>query len=179
MRRWCIPFLLGLWMIDNRLWTGVASASYRHEDANVSRDYKKIIAWQKAHTLTLTVYHITKAFPADERFGITSQLRRASYSVAPNIAEGSGRDSNRDYLRFLYIAFGSLRETEYFLLLARDLAFLSDEEHNTATEQVNSAFAVLDGLIKAVKKEVGPLGRVIALFLSSTVLRLGRIATVS
>jgi four helix bundle protein len=145
----------------------------------MSRDYKKIIAWQKAHSLTLTVYRVTKAFPAEERFGITSQLRRAAYSVPANIAEGSGRESNRDYLRFLYIASASLRETEYFLLLAHDLTYLSEEEHASATQEVNTAFAVLDGLIKAVKRETGPLGRLAALLISSTILMLGKVVTIS
>jgi four helix bundle protein len=138
------------------------------------RDYKKIVAWQKAHALTLDIYLLTKAFPADERFAMTSQLRRAAYSVPANIAEGSGRDSNRDYLRFLYMSLASLKETEYFLLLARDLGYISSVQFTDATQSVNSAFAVLQGLIKAVKKESGPFGRLSALLISSTILSIGK-----
>ncbi len=123
------------------------------------RDYKKVVAWQKSHELTLAIYKQTRNFPDDERFGLTSQLRRASYSVPANISEGSGRDSNKDYLRFLFISLASLKETEYFLLLARDLEYLSDKEYDHLTETVNGTFAALQGLIKVVKKEVGSFGR--------------------
>lgn len=72
------------------------------------RDYKKIVAWQRAHQLTLLVYKNSQNFPTEEKFGLTSQLRRATYSVPANIAEGSGRNTTKDYLRFLFIALGSL-----------------------------------------------------------------------
>ena len=87
----------------------------------MARRYRDLVAWKRSHELTLAVYKQTKRFPAEERFGLTSQLRRASYSVPANITEGSGRDTNKDYLRFLIIALASLKESEYFLLLARDL----------------------------------------------------------
>ena len=119
------------------------------------RNYKKVIAWQRSHELTLAVYKQTTNFPDDERFGLTSQVRRASYSVPANISEGSGRDSNKDYLRFLFIALASLKETEYFLLLARDLEYLPQEDYDRLSETVNGVFAALQGLIKVVKKEVG------------------------
>ena len=81
----------------------------------MTRNYNKIIAWERAHELTLRVYRVTRMFPKEETFGLTGQLRRAAYGVRLNIAEGSGRDSKKDYLRLLYIANASLRETEYFL----------------------------------------------------------------
>ena len=86
---------------------------------------------------------------------MTRQLRRASYSVPANISEGSGRETNKDYLRFLIIALSSLKETEYFLLLACDLGYLAEDQYNALTEIVNGTFVALQGLIKAVKKEVG------------------------
>lgn len=76
-------------------------------------DFKTIKAWQKADDLTVEVYEKTRDFPSDERFGLTSQMRRAAVSVGANIAEGSGRGSLADYIRFLFIAQGSLSELEY------------------------------------------------------------------
>jgi len=81
------------------------------------RNYKTIGAWQRADELTITIYAKTKTFPGEEIFGLTHQRRKASYSVASNIAEGASRESKREYLHFLYIARGSLAETEYFLNL--------------------------------------------------------------
>ncbi len=125
----------------------------------MGRDYQNIVAWERSHRLTLSVYQLTKIFPSDERFALMNQLRRAAYSVPSNIAEGSARESKRDYLRFLFIALGSLKEVEYFLLLARDLGYVSNEDFAQATDRVNAAFAALSGLIKAVQKEVSLFGR--------------------
>ena len=133
---------------------------------HMMRDYKKIVAWQRSHALTLAVYEFTKRFPDEERFGLTSQVRRAAYSVPSNNAEGSGRDSQKDYLRFLFISLASLKETEYFLLLAHDLGYLNDDAYETLSDQVNSSFRVLHGLIKATKKEVGAMGRFTARMLA-------------
>lgn len=83
-------------------------------------DYQKLEVWKAAHRLTLGIYRGTAAFPASERFGITSQLRRAAASIAANIAEGCGRNSDNELARFLRISLGSANEVEYFLLLARD-----------------------------------------------------------
>jgi four helix bundle protein len=131
------------------------------------RNYQKIIAWKLAHELTLEIYNLTRRFPTQERYGITSQVRRAATGVPSNIAEGSGRESKRDYLRFLFIAHASLKETEYFLLLDRDLQLLGGDEYNGVSELVNRSFATLQGLIKAVKKETGIMGRMLALVSSS------------
>jgi len=120
----------------------------------MARDYKKIVAWQRGHELTLAVYRETKKFPADERFALTSQLRRATYSVPANIAEGSGRGTRKEYLRFLLIAIASLKETEYFLLLSHDLGYLKSREYVRVTDLVNGTFAPLHGLIKAVEREI-------------------------
>src|SRR5713226_1255009 len=81
--------------------------------------------WQRSHALVLHVYRLTKSFPSDERYGLTSQLRRAVLSVPTNIAEGSKRHTNPEYARFLNIAEGSLAETEYLLMVSRDLGYLS------------------------------------------------------
>jgi four helix bundle protein len=85
------------------------------------RDYTKIKAWQLADDLTVAIYKATKSFPKDEMYALTSQVRRAAYSVASNIVEGSSRSSKKDYLHFLYIARGSLSETRYFVHLSKRL----------------------------------------------------------
>ena len=116
------------------------------------RNYKSLGAWQRADELTVQIYQTTRQFPSAEIYGITSQLRRAAYSVPANIAEGSGRESNADYLRFLSVSQGSLAETEYFLHLAHRLEYLNENDWDHLTTQVNQTFAALNGLMKAVRK---------------------------
>jgi len=134
------------------------------------RDYKKIVAWQRADELTISIYATTKDFPREEIFGLTAQIRKASYSVAANIAEGAARESKREYLHFLYIARGSLAETEYFLHLAHALGYLSDAQYCDKTTQCNRAFGTLAGLIKSVQKEASVVSKLIALCSSTLVL---------
>jgi four helix bundle protein len=117
------------------------------------RDYSKIEAWKLADDLAVAVYQATQSFPREEIYGITSQLRRASYSVPANIAEGSSRESKKDYLHFLYISRGSLSETQYFVHLSRRLDYLSDSDAQRLMVQTRQTFACLHGLIKAVEKE--------------------------
>ena len=90
-------------------------------------DFKNLKVWGKAHLLTLAIYEITRKFPRDEVFGLTSQIRRASASIGANIAEGCGRRSDPEMKRFVQIARGSANELEYHLLLARDLQLLPVE----------------------------------------------------
>src|SRR5204863_1326021 len=113
-------------------------------------DYTKIDAWKLADDLTVAIYERTRIFPREEIYGLTSQLRRAAYSVPANIAEGSSRESKRDYLHFLYIARGSLSEAQYFLHLARRLEYLPSEYADILREQSRQVFACLHGLIQAV-----------------------------
>jgi len=91
-------------------------------------DFKDLKVWGKAHLLTLAIYEVTRKFPREEDFGLTSQIRRASASIGANIAEGCGRRSDPELKRFVQIARGSANELEYHLLLARDLQFLPVEE---------------------------------------------------
>lgn len=88
------------------------------------RDFRSLAVWQKAHALALAVYRVSGSFPPEERFGLTSQVRRAVLSVPTNIAEGCGRQAEGDFRRFLDIAAGSASETEYLLVLAGDLGYL-------------------------------------------------------
>ena len=91
----------------------------------MGRDHLKLTVFHKSDELAVLVYRLTGTFPADERFGLRAQLRRASLSVPTNIVEGCARDSRRDYIRFLDIAFGSSAETEYLLHVAARLGFLT------------------------------------------------------
>ena len=126
------------------------------------RDYTKIEAWRLADDLTVSVYSYTRSFTKEEIYGLTSQLRRAAYSVPANIVEGALRESKKDYLHFLYIARGSLAETQYFVHLSRRLNYLSPEEADALQRQTKLTFACLYGLIRAVEKEAGKLSKFIA-----------------
>jgi four helix bundle protein len=117
------------------------------------RDYTKIIAWQKADDLTVAIYTATKHFPKDEAYALTSQFRRAAYSVPANIVEGASRNTKKDYLHFLYIARGSLNEARYFAHLAVRLGYLSPAEHAAIETQADEVSRTLVGLIRSVEKE--------------------------
>jgi four helix bundle protein len=138
------------------------------------RDYTKIEAWRLADDLTVAVYERTRSFPREEIYGLTSQLRRAAYSVPANIVEGASRESKKDYLHFLYIARGSLSETQYFIHLARRLNYLSLEEAGALREQTKLTFGCLHGLIRAVEKEAGKLSKIVATATSLIVIALIR-----
>src|SRR4051812_47029133 len=94
------------------------------------QSWKDLEVWSLSHNAVLRIYHITKAFPSDERFRLVDQLCRAGASVPANIAEGKGRSSLREYLQFLSIARGSVEEVKYFLLLARDLKYLDQQDYD-------------------------------------------------
>jgi four helix bundle protein len=116
------------------------------------QNFRDLKVWNKAHDLALAVYAATEAFPAAERYGLTSQMRRAATSMPTNIAEGCGRSSDADFGRFLHMAMGSASELEYLVLLARDLRILSDPVHEgltVATEEVKRMLASLIGRLKA------------------------------
>lgn len=111
------------------------------------QDFRSLTVWRKAHDLTLSIYAATRAFPREELYGLTRQLRRAAASVASNIAEGCGRGSDPDFARCLRIAMGSASEAEYQLLLARDLRMLPDSIHERLTSQTTEVKRMLTALI--------------------------------
>lgn len=111
-------------------------------------DTSKLIVWQKAHELVLKIYEITKGFPKDEQFGLTSQIRRAAVSIPSNIVEGKARGSNKDYNRFLMIARGSLEEVKYQMLLARDLKYIDEVIYKEIYRSMDEVGRLLGGLIK-------------------------------
>ena len=139
------------------------------------RDYTKIEAWKLADDLTVDIYARTRDFPREEIYGLTSQVRRASYSVPANIAEGSSRESKKDYLHFLYIARGSLTETQYFIHLAGRLGYLSAAEVEPLLSRIKVTFGCLHGLIQAVERETGRTGKAVAFLTSILVLGMARL----
>jgi four helix bundle protein len=110
-------------------------------------DTNKLLVWQKSHELTLKIYQITNRFPKEEMFGLTSQIRRAATSVPSNIVEGKARGSNKDYKRFLLIARGSLEETKYQLLLAKDLKYIDEVSYKEILQLADETGKMLNGLI--------------------------------
>jgi four helix bundle protein len=108
--------------------------------------FTELKVWQRSHQLTLEMYRVTASFPSAERFGLISQLRRAAASVPTNIAEGSKRQSNPEYARFLNIAEASLVETEYLLMLSRDLGFLAQDSSEVMLQEVSEIAKMLSGL---------------------------------
>jgi four helix bundle protein len=119
------------------------------------RDYTKIEAWRLADDLAVEVHRRTRIFTKDEVYGLTVQFRRAAYSVAANIAEGSARGTQKDYLHFLHIARGSLAEARYFVHLSQRLGYLPADETAELEELGGRTFGCLHGLICAVEKEAG------------------------
>lgn len=120
------------------------------------KDFKELEVWKRAHGVTLSVYEITRRFPREELFGMSSQLRRAAASIGANIAEGCGRRSDGEMCRFLHIAYGSASELEYHLLLARDLRMLKDAEFDAIVHEVDGVQRMLTSLIKRVRPTAVP-----------------------
>ena len=119
------------------------------------RNYRKIKAWQLADDLAVDLYAKTKAFPKEELFALVSQLRRAAYSVPSNIAEGAGRRTTKDFLRFLDISKGSINEVQYFLHLSARLEYLSTEDAQQLIGLAQEVAKCFLGYIKAVEQDLG------------------------
>jgi four helix bundle protein len=116
------------------------------------QEYQKLKVWEKAHALVLRVYALTRQFPVVERYGLIAQLRRSSASIAINIAEGSGRSSRPSFAHFMEIAGSSASETEYQLLLAKDLNYMSESEYEELTEATREVRRMLTGLRRTLIK---------------------------
>jgi four helix bundle protein len=115
------------------------------------RDFRNTQAWHKAHALVLQTYRVTRSFPADERFNLTSQVRRAALSIPTNIAEGCGRETDRELARFLQIAAGSASELEYLMLAARDLSYIDAEAHGSLDISVNEVKKMLNAFVRSLR----------------------------
>jgi len=117
------------------------------------QNFLDLKVWHKAHAVTLATYQITESFPATERYGLTSQMRRAAASVPSNIAEGCVRSSDADFARFLYMALGSANELDYFALLARDLKMLPAPRYEQLVADVQEVKRMLSALVTRLKAE--------------------------
>ena len=117
------------------------------------QDFKKINVWKDALDFCAEVYTVTKNFPKEELYGLTSQLRRASSSIGANIAEGCGRSTQKNLRQFLYQAMGSVKECENFLLLSNKLKYLSDEDFASLNSKLESVAKQLNVFIQSIKVE--------------------------
>lgn len=111
------------------------------------RDYKKLKVWERAHLLAINVYKITKQFPKEELYGITSLIRRAAISIPTNIVEGSGRQTSKEFSRFLSIAAGSASEVEYLLMISKELAFINEQESDPLLTEINEIKKMLNAFM--------------------------------
>jgi four helix bundle protein len=118
------------------------------------RNFQKLEVWKKAHELTLTIYRLTAIFPTNERYGLTSQLKRASASIGANLAEGCGRETDADFKRFVQMASGSACEVEYHLILARDLTLIDAKTHAQLNNDINEIKRMLCGLTHYLENEL-------------------------
>lgn len=100
------------------------------------RDFRKYKIWEKSHEFVLKIYEITQNYPKEEVYGTTSQIRRAAASIPTNIAEGCGRDSDKEFKRFLVIASGSVSEVNYLLILSKDLGYITDEKFEFLEDEI-------------------------------------------
>ncbi|MCK4306919.1 four helix bundle protein [candidate division WOR-3 bacterium] len=115
------------------------------------RNYKDLKVWQKAYNLCLKAYKITTKFPSEERYGLTSQIRRASISIPSNIAEGYSRKHLQEYIHFLWIAYGSGAELETQLMLSKDIGYLNEEDFNDLILDYREVERMLSALAKSLE----------------------------
>jgi four helix bundle protein len=117
------------------------------------RNYKELKVWQKSYQLCLEVYRITRGFPGEEKYGLISQIRRATVSVPSNIAEGYGRKTTREYIRSLYLAYGSNCELETQILLSNDLGYMKAQEKESLQGNIEEVERMLKALIKSLENK--------------------------
>lgn len=117
------------------------------------QDFRNLKVWQKAHPLVLDVYRATRTFPKDELYGLVSQMRRSAMSIPTNIAEGCGRQSDPDFVRFLVISNGSTKELDYQLLLSKDLGYIDETNYQNLHSQADEVGRMLNGLINSINSK--------------------------
>jgi four helix bundle protein len=117
------------------------------------KDYRELIVWQKAMDLVETIYRATGMFPREEIYGLTSQIRRAAVSIPSNIAEGNGRNTTRDYVHFLGIAYGSVKEVETQALIAERLRYITSSDSEELVKTTTEIARLLSGLINSLNRK--------------------------
>ena len=120
--------------------------------------YERLDVWQAAHRFVLLVYRTTRGFPSEERFGLSSQLRRAAFSVAANIVEGSAKKGPREFRRFLDIAVGSVAEIRYTLRLVKDLELITAEQFNDLESERDKVGRLTWGLYASMRRAISRTG---------------------
>ena len=118
------------------------------------QDFRNIKVWNRSHLLVLDLYKIVNQFPKEEQFGLISQIKRESSSIPANIAEGCGRNSDKDFLRFLHISLGSTNETLYLLILSKDLKLITEEIFKELEDKVEKVKAMLLAFIKTINNRL-------------------------
>ncbi len=118
------------------------------------RNYRDLQVWNKAHDLTLELYRVSRAFPREEIYGVTSQLRRAAVSIGSNLAEGCGRRTSSELARFVRIAMGSASELDYQLLLCRDLGFMKADDFAPAATQLTEVRKMLTSFLASIEEQI-------------------------
>lgn len=118
-------------------------------------EYRKLKVWERAHALTIDVYHVTRVFPKEELYGLTSQTRRAASSIPANIAEGYGRGGDTELARFLTIAIGSANELDYHLLLARDLGYIQTSDFDRLAAEAQGVARMLSSFVARLRQPTG------------------------
>ncbi|WP_373059528.1 four helix bundle protein [Zunongwangia sp. H14] len=114
------------------------------------RDFRKYDVWKLSHKLVLDVYKITSSFPDSEKYQLVTQMQRAAYSIPSNFSDGCGRETDKDFNRFVQIALGSAHELEYFFILAHDLSFMDEEE----VEKLNSGINLIKKKVYSLSKKL-------------------------
>ena len=117
------------------------------------KSYRELKVWEKSYDLCVKIYRRTKGFPSEERYVLTSQIRRSALSIPSNIAEGYGRKTKADYIRILYIAYGSVCELDTQILLAGDLNYLQTNVRNEFNQDISEVEIMLKALIRSLEKK--------------------------
>jgi four helix bundle protein len=118
------------------------------------KDFRELIVWQKAMDLVEAVYRMTTRFPKEEVYGLTSQMRRAAISIPSNIAEGQARNTTRDFLHFLAIAYGSLKEIETQILISERLGYIDKDQGDVLVQSTTEVARLISGLSNSLRKRI-------------------------
>lgn len=123
------------------------------ESSEMLKNYKELSVWQKSYKLCLHIYKVTKRFPKDEMYGLTSQIRRSTVSIPSNIAEGYGRKTTLEYVRFLYIAYGSVCELETQIMISGDLGYVEKDRLQEIRDEIGDIERMLKAMIKSLENK--------------------------